>query len=134
MLTLGGTAYSGVVLEEQMDGNSTHTISITACSQPGVNVWAYKMHPKYELAQQVLNLTMPLTDGQEIGSDIDLYGATFSIGFENERTAVNLGLNAMYGDGDDISQAGGLDDDDSSRRSDATASEILVTLSTSYYF
>ena len=67
-------------------------------------------------------------------SDIDLYGATFSIGFENERTAVNLGLNAMYGDGDDISQAGGLDDDGSSRRSDATASEILVTLSTSYYF
>ena len=80
MLTLGGTAYSGVVLEEQMDGNSTHTISITACSQPGVNVWAYKMHPKYELAQQVLNLTMPLTDGQEIGSDIDLYGITPSTG------------------------------------------------------
>ena len=79
-LTLGGVTYRGVAFEEEMDGNSTHTISLTACSQSGVNVWAYKIHPKYELAQQVLQLTAPIADGQVIGSDIDLYGIANNAG------------------------------------------------------
>lgn len=73
-LTLGGVAYQGVLLEEEMDGSTTHTVSFTVCSQGGVNVWGYKRHPKYELAWQVLHATFPVADGQTIDSDIDLYG------------------------------------------------------------
>ncbi|MBO4821003.1 MAG: family 43 glycosylhydrolase [Prevotella sp.] len=80
-LTLGGGTYKGVMLEEEMDGSTTRTVSFTACSQGGVNIWGYKRHPKYELAWQVLHLSAPVSDGQAIMGDIDLQG--FADGLEN---------------------------------------------------
>ena len=79
-LTLGGTVYKGVLLEEEMDGSTTRTVSFTACSQGGVNIWGYKRHPKYELAWQVLHMTVPLSDGQAVSSDLDLYGMAGELG------------------------------------------------------
>ena len=67
-------------------------------------------------------------------SDIDLYGLTCSIGYEKEHTAINVGLSAMYGDGEDIGQVPSSGDGNTYRRSDATTSQILLTLSTSYFF
>lgn len=67
-------------------------------------------------------------------SDIDLYGLTCSIGYEKEHTAINVGLSAMYGDGEDIGQVPSSEGGSTYRRSDATTSQILLTLSTSYFF
>ncbi|MBQ6063843.1 MAG: family 43 glycosylhydrolase [Prevotella sp.] len=80
-LTLGGVAYDGVVLEEVMDTQSLHTVSITACSSTGINVWAYKIHPKYAVAWHLNHQTEPLADGQEVSANIDLYG--MDLGVEN---------------------------------------------------
>ena len=40
-VSLGGTAYNGVVFTEKMDGTNTPVISITAISNSGVSLWAY---------------------------------------------------------------------------------------------
>ncbi len=80
-LTLNDVTYKGVVLEEEMDGSTTRTVSFTACSQGGVNIWGYKRHPKYELAWQVLHLAAPVSNGQVITGDIDLQD--FADGFDN---------------------------------------------------
>ena len=79
-LTLGGVVYAGVVVDEEMDGSTTRTVSFTACSQSGVNVWGYKRHPKYELAWQVLHLEAPVTDGQVVSADLDLGSLSGTIG------------------------------------------------------
>lgn len=67
-------------------------------------------------------------------SDIDLYGLTFSVGRETERAAVNIGLNFMYGSGDDLGYSSGNDSGIGLRKSDASTSHAFVTFSTSYYF
>lgn len=80
-LTMGGIKYNGVVYEEVMDGKTIHTVSITACApSTGVNVWAYKMAPKYDLAWQLNNQKEPLSDKQNVMRDIDLYGMDLQAG------------------------------------------------------
>ena len=73
-LVMGGTTYMGVVYEEQMDTRSLHAIAFTAASRTGVNVWGYKLHPKYAVAWQLNNQTVPVSNGQEIDHNCDLYG------------------------------------------------------------
>lgn len=67
-----GVVYSGVVFEEIMDVRNMHTVSITACSNSGVNIWAYKYCPAYALAWQVNNQKVSL--GTSAKKNIDLYG------------------------------------------------------------
>jgi arabinan endo-1,5-alpha-L-arabinosidase len=76
-LKLGSTPYNGVVFEEVMDQQSLHTVSITAMSNVGVNIWAYKLMPQYELAYQAKNLKLPRTT---INQDIYLYDLDMNIG------------------------------------------------------
>ncbi|MCR4604324.1 MAG: glycoside hydrolase family 43 protein [Prevotella sp.] len=73
-IRLGSTTYFGVIFEEEMDGKSMHTISFTGCSNTGVNLWGYKLHPKYALAQQLNTQKIPTYDYQTIRADIDLDG------------------------------------------------------------
>ena len=80
-LVLGGITYSGVVFEEIMDNKNMHTISITAIANSGVSIWAYKWHPKYELAWQLNNQKVPVTNNQTVKKDIDLQ--SIGIGLDN---------------------------------------------------
>ncbi len=48
-LTIDGTTYNGVVIDERMDGNGLPLVSFTACaSATGVNVWGYKVKEPVE--------------------------------------------------------------------------------------
>ena len=78
-ITLGNVKYSGVIFEEVMDQKSIHTVSFTACSQAGANIWGYKMHPKYELAWQLNNQKVPIYNSQNISRDIDLAGMSLKL-------------------------------------------------------
>ena len=71
-IRLGSVTYNGVLFEEVMDQKSLHAISFSACATSGVNVWGYKRHPKYALAWQVNNQTLPVSYHKRISSDIDL--------------------------------------------------------------
>jgi arabinan endo-1,5-alpha-L-arabinosidase len=74
-LNIGGVTYNGVVFEETMDEKNMHAISITAAAVSGVNIWAYKWHPKYELAWQLNNQKMPVSNNMTIKKDVDLYNS-----------------------------------------------------------
>ena len=78
-LTLGGVKYQGVLLEEQMDGQRVLTVSFTACSTSGVNIWGWKRHPKCDLAWQVLNQTVPVSNGQAVAGNLDLAGMSLGL-------------------------------------------------------
>ncbi len=72
-LTMGGVKYEGVVIEQTMDERNTHAIAISANAQSGAGLWAYKLHPKYALAWQLNNQTVPIREGQSISKNVDLY-------------------------------------------------------------
>lgn len=74
-ITLGGTAYNGIIYEETMDYTNMHAVAITAVSNGGVSAWAYKYHPKYELAYQIKNQKLPVVTNQGVKKNIDLYGS-----------------------------------------------------------
>jgi arabinan endo-1,5-alpha-L-arabinosidase len=74
-LTLAGTVYNGIVYEETMDYTNMHAVAITAVSNGGVSAWAYKYHPKYELAYQIKNQKLPVVTNQGVKKNIDLYGS-----------------------------------------------------------
>ena len=71
-IVMGGTTYKGVVYEEQMDTRSTHAVAFTAASGSGVNVWGYKMHPKYAVAWQLNNQKVPVTNNQQVKQNLEL--------------------------------------------------------------
>ena len=71
-IKLGATFYKGVIYEEVMDGRSIHAVSFTAASSAGVNVWGYKMHPKYAVAWQVNNQKVPVANNQQIKQNVEL--------------------------------------------------------------
>ena len=78
-LTLGGVKYKGVLLEEMMDGQRVLTVSFTACSSSGVNIWGWKRHPKCDLAWHVQNQSVPVTDGQAVSGNLDLAGMSLGM-------------------------------------------------------
>ena len=64
-----------------MDGKTIHTVSITACAPTtGVNIWAYKWTPKYDLAWQLNNQKEPVVDNQDVMGDLDLAGFDLKAG------------------------------------------------------
>ena len=73
-IKLGAYTYKGVVIEQTMDTKSTHALCFTAANSLGVNVWGYKLMPKYELACQLNDMTVPVSNGQRIVRNADLYG------------------------------------------------------------
>lgn len=80
-LTIAGIKYNGVIFEEVMDGKTIHTVSITACAPTtGVNIWAYKWTPKYDLAWQLNNQKEPVVDNQDVMGDLDLAGFDLKAG------------------------------------------------------
>ena len=71
-VTLGSTTYNGIIYEEQMDEKSIMAISFSAMGTNGVNVWGYKLAPKYALAWQVSNQKMPIFNNKSIDENISL--------------------------------------------------------------
>ena len=98
-LTMSSVAYSGVVYEETMDVTNMHAISITAVSNGGVSVWAYKLHPKYELAYQVKTQKVPVSNNTTVKKNIDLYGSMPLYGDQTtlEWTSSNPAVINSYG-------------------------------------
>ena len=73
-LKLGSTTYNGVLFQQQMDDQSIKSISFSALSAGGINVWGYKMEPKYELAWQLNHQKVPVANNTTVNKDVDLYG------------------------------------------------------------
>ena len=73
-LNLGTIAvtYNGVIFEEETDGISTHAVAFTAMANNGVNVWGYKLAPKYALAWQLNNQKAPIYNNKSIDENADL--------------------------------------------------------------
>ena len=71
-IRLGATTYKGVILEEVMDQRNLHAVAFTACSGSGVNVWGYKRAPKYALAWQLNNQSLPVTNNQSVLQNLNL--------------------------------------------------------------
>jgi arabinan endo-1,5-alpha-L-arabinosidase len=76
-----------------------HAISITAVSNGGVSVWAYKLHPKYELAYQVKTQKVPVSNNTTVKKNIDLYGSMPLYGDQTtlEWTSSNPAVINSYG-------------------------------------
>ena len=73
-LTLGGVAYNGVVIEEQMDAKSIKTIAFSTISNTGFSIWGYKYRADYALAWQLNNQKLPVSEGTRLRKNVDLYG------------------------------------------------------------
>lgn len=73
-LTIGGTIYNGVVVEQQIEPTTIKAICFTACNAAGVNVWGYKMQDKYAIAYTLNAYDFPITEGQTVNKHLDLYG------------------------------------------------------------
>lgn len=76
-LTIGGTKYSGVVIDQMYDGTTLKSISFTASSTSGTVVWGVKMQPQYAIAYNVSKITSPVKDKSTISGNIDLTATTY---------------------------------------------------------
>ncbi|MBR2102354.1 MAG: family 43 glycosylhydrolase [Prevotella sp.] len=72
-LTLGGTLYKGVVVEQQADPTTAKALCFTACGAGGANVWGYKLKDGYDLAYTIRDLVLPIKKNQVISQNINLY-------------------------------------------------------------
>ena len=75
-VTIGGTAYSGVVIEQMYDGTTIKSISFTGLSKQGTVVWGVKMQPKYAIAYNIADLKSPVTNNMTVARNIDLSANT----------------------------------------------------------
>ena len=98
-LTMSNSIYYGVVYEETMDYTNMHAVAITSVSNGGVSVWAYKLHPKYELAYQVRTQKLPVSNNKNIKQNIDLYGSMSLYGNQTtlEWSSSNEAVISNYG-------------------------------------
>ena len=76
-ITVGGTTYSGVVLDQMYDGTTYRSISITATSTNGTCLWGVKMQPQSAIAYNLKNIKYPITDKQKVSTNIDLTVDTY---------------------------------------------------------
>lgn len=73
-LTVNGSTYKGVVVEQQLEPTTIKAVAITGvCANSGLNVWAYKMRDDYALAYTLNNSTIPVSNYKSINSNINLY-------------------------------------------------------------
>ena len=73
-LSMNGSTYKGVVIEQQLEPTTIKAVAITAaCASSGLNVWAYKMRDDYSIAYTLNNSTVPVSNYKVINSNINLY-------------------------------------------------------------
>lgn len=73
-VTLGGTLYRGVCVEQEMEKQTTKAVCFTAASTAGVNVWGYKVRDDYRLAMQLNQTTLPVVNRRSVSANVNLYG------------------------------------------------------------
>lgn len=73
-LTVGGSNYNGVLIEQQMEPTTIKALCFTACNNSGVNIWGYKMRDNYAIAYTLNAYEFPVTEGQTVNKHLDLYG------------------------------------------------------------
>lgn len=122
-LTLGGIIYNGVCMEKVMDGRDVHAIAISGVANSGVNIWAYKMHPKYEVAWHLNNQTVPVAEGRTVSRDVDLYA--MDLGLDNVQLKWTSSLPAVISDYGKYNPTGLADD---------TPVALTARLSAAQYF
>lgn len=76
-LTVGGTTYYGVVVEQTVDGSNMKAIGITSSSQNGQMLWAYKVLPQHAVAYNVQKISATVSNSATISSHIDLTADTY---------------------------------------------------------
>ena len=72
-IKLGAVTYNGVMVPQQMDGQSLQAVVFSAMANNGVAVWGYKYSPKYSLAWQLNNQKIPVTNNSIYSRDAYLY-------------------------------------------------------------
>ena len=72
-ININGTPYTGVLVEQLMDGKSIKTVAFSLTSSSGFAVWGYKYRPDYAIAWQLNNQKLPLSNGLNVKKNIDLY-------------------------------------------------------------
>lgn len=86
-IILGGVAYNGVLVDEQMDVKSLRAITFTTCTSSGVHAWGYKLRDDYALAYQLNNQKEPVTNGQNVSTHLDFESLLVSDGVKMEWTS-----------------------------------------------
>lgn len=80
-ISLNGTTYKGVWIEQHLDPSHIKMLCFTAVSDKGVNVWGARMYDQYSVAYNIKNIQFPIKSGETITKNIALqqptsYGAT----------------------------------------------------------
>lgn len=86
-ISIGGTAYFGVVVEQQLEPTYNKAICFTAANNSGVNIWGYKLEDQYKLAQQVNGQTLPIRANSSLRSNVNLYGIDLGYGVDIDWTS-----------------------------------------------
>jgi len=82
-LTMGGTTYEGVMVEQTVNGTTMKAIGITASAQNGKMLWAYKVLPQYAVAYNAQKIKAAVTNNAAISTHIDFTADTY-FGATNE--------------------------------------------------
>ena len=73
-MTINGSTYKGVVVEQQLEPTTIKAVAISAvCANSGLNLWAYKMRDDYSIAYTLNNSTIPVSNYKVISSNVNLY-------------------------------------------------------------
>lgn len=83
-ISTGGRTWRAVVVEQQMEPTTIKAIAFTGVSA-NATIWGYKMEDPYQLAYLLRTATMPVSDGDVVHSNVNLYGVTR--GFDNVNVA-----------------------------------------------
>ncbi len=76
-LSAGGTTYYGVVVGQTLDGSNMKVIGLTASSQNGQMLWAYKVLPQHAVAYNAQKISAPISNNVSISTHIDLTHPTY---------------------------------------------------------
>ena len=75
-ISAGGTTYYGVVVGQTMDGSTMKGIGITASSQNGQMLWAFKGLPEYAISYNAQQIKLPVANNATVSTHIDLSANT----------------------------------------------------------
>ncbi len=72
-LTFDNNTYGGVLVEQQMEPTTIKALAFTAANAYGVSIWGYKMRDDYALAYTLNNMKLPISDGQVVKRNLNLF-------------------------------------------------------------
>lgn len=76
-LSVGGLIYRGVVIPQTLDGSTLKAIGITASTQIGQMLWAYKVLPQYSVAYNAKKIVTSVKDNSDVTADLNFTATTY---------------------------------------------------------